>query len=125
MKIYLTVSCVDDIEEEAPEIIEIYEDPPEVANPEDDDNPFIGKDGTLNVETDELEIDADFPLDDFPQNLSFPVTFTGWDETEERMQSAHGLETQLPAEVTITLQNKWTDDSGRSRAIYIVHATHW
>ena len=124
MKAYLTVNSVDDIEEEAPEIIEIYEDPPEGANPEDDDDPFIGEDGTLIVETDELEIDADFPLNEFPQELSFPVNFTGWDETEERMAAVHGLGTHFPAEVTITLQKKWMDDKGRSRAFYLVNAEH-
>ena len=71
------------------------------------------------VGTDELEVEADFPLGDFPQELSFPVTFIGWDETEERMAAAHGLETHL----TITLIKKWENDFGKNMALYSVVAT--
>lgn len=120
----MSVDNVAQIEEEAAEVIEIYEDPPEGANPEDDDDPFIGEDGVLVVETDELEVDAGFPLDDFPEELSFPVDFIGWDETEERVAAVHGLQTHEPAEVTITLQKKWLDESGRSKALYYVKAKY-
>lgn len=124
MKVFISVGSVEEIEEEAAEAIEIYEDPPDGANPENADDPLIGEDGALVVEADELEIDADFRLDDFPQELSFSVNFIGWDETEEKMAAVHGLETHLPAEVTITLQKKWRDDSGRNKALYAVTAEH-
>ena len=124
MKEYLSVSFTEEIEEKASEVIEIYEDPPDEADPENDDDPYIGEDGILVVETDELEIYSDFSLDDFPEELSFPVNFIGWGETEERMAAAHGLESHSPANVTIRLQKKWRDVSGRSKAIYKVTAEH-
>ena len=55
MKSTISVLQADDIEELAAEVIEIYEAPPEGANPEDDDDPHLGEDGILFVETDELE----------------------------------------------------------------------
>ena len=124
MKSRISVLTVDELEELAAEVIEIYEAPPEGANPEDEDDPHLGENGILFVETNELEVEADFPLDDFPEEATFSVIFIGWDETEERMAEAHGLETHLPAEVKITLKKKWLSDSGKSMAIYGVSAEH-
>ena len=124
MRARISIQSIEELEQEAADVIEIYEDPPEGANPEDDDDPYLGEDGTLVIETKELEVEADFPLDEFPEELSFPVSFIGWDETEERMAEVHGLETHSPAEVTLTLKKKWRDKSGKSLAIYLVAAGH-
>jgi hypothetical protein len=124
MKARISISSVEDLEEEAAGAVEVYENAPEGANPGDDDDPYNAEDGTLVVGTEELEIEGDFPSEDFPKQLSFPVDFIGWDETEASMEDAHGLETHLPAEVTIRLERKWLSESGKSMAIYRVTAEH-
>lgn len=124
MKAHISIRTVEELEEEAADAIVIHEDPPDGACPEDEDDPYLGEEGTLVVDTEELEVEADFVPDDFPETLSFPVRFAGWDDTEERMASVHGLETHLPAQVTITLVRKWSSDSGTSIAVYRVEAIH-
>jgi len=123
MKAQISIHSVEELEKAAADVIEIHEDAPDGANPEDPDDPYLGEEGILVVETDELEVEADFPLDDFPQELSFSLNFIGWDETEKRMAAAHDLETHLPAEVTITLIKKWENDFGKNMALYSVVAT--
>jgi hypothetical protein len=81
MKARISISSVEDLEEEAAGAVEVYENAPEGANPGDDDDPYNAEDGTLVVGTEELEIEGDFPSEDFPKQLSFPVDFIGWDET--------------------------------------------
>jgi hypothetical protein len=120
VKAHISIHSLEELEGEAANAIEIYEDAPDGASPEYDDDPHLVEDGILVVGTDELEVEADFPLGDFPQELSFPVTFIGWDETEERMAAAHGLETHL----TITLIKKWQSKSGKNIALYGVAAVH-
>lgn len=124
MKAHISIDSVADLEEEAAEAIVIHEDAPDGANAEDDEDPHIGEDGTLVIDTDELEVETNSPLADFPQELSFPISFIGWDETEERVAAIHGLETHLPAEVTITLVRKWQSKSGKNVALYTVVAVH-
>jgi hypothetical protein len=124
VKTHISVDSVADLEEEAAYTIVIYEEAPDGANADDDADPHLGEDGTLVVETDRLEVESDFPLADFPRELSLPVSFMGWDETEDRMADAHGLQVHPPAEVTITLVKKWQSKSGRSIALYSVEAVH-
>jgi hypothetical protein len=120
MKACIFVDTPEEIEEEARAAIQIFENPPEGADPEDEDDPHIGEDGTLVLETTELEVEGGFPLSEFPQELDLYVDFTGWDETEERVEAVHGLESHEPADVTITLKRKWQDASGKSVALYAV-----
>ncbi len=122
MKTHIHIHSIDELEEEAADAVGIYEDPPDGANPENDDDPLLGEEGILVVETEKLEVMADFPIEDFPEELSFPVSFIGWDETYERMEEVHGLETHQPADVTISLRKKWKAESGKSIALYDVSA---
>jgi len=119
-KVRISISSVEELEEEATEAIEVYEDPPEGADPTDEDDPHIGEDGTLVVETEKLEVEADFPIEEFPEETSLYVSFIGWDDTEELMEAAHGLERHPPAEVTITLKTKRRTKAGKSVALYAV-----
>jgi hypothetical protein len=125
MKISVKVQSVEELEELCAGLIEIHEAPPAGANPEDAEDPFIGEEGILTVETDEIEVEAVFSVDVFPDNISIEVLYTGWDETLERVDDAHGLETHSPAVATMQLENKWLDNTTKkSVAIYKVSAEH-
>lgn len=124
MKARISVKSVEEIEDEAAEAVEVYESPPKGANPEDDDDPFLGEDGVLELDTGELEVEATFSLGDFPAELSLRVPFIGWDETEARMAAAHGIEMHLPASVTGTLERSWVSESGKSMALYQLAVGH-
>ena len=120
----ISVERPNDLEDVAAEAIYVGEDPPEGADPADDDDPHIGEDGILTVEPEQLEVECDPGTGDLPPELCFPISFFGWDYTEEREAAARGLETVPPADVTITLQKTWTERSGRIVGLYKVKAEH-
>ena len=118
MKAHIFVGTSAEIKEEASVAIEIHEEPPEWADPDTENGPR-GGDGTLVLETSELEVEADFPLSEFPEELGLSVNYIGWDEKGEWLR-LYGFELHTPADVTITLKRKWQDDKGKSVALYAV-----
>jgi hypothetical protein len=144
MKANISIQAIDDIEEVAQEVMHIYENPPGGAKRSEDyeddnegntndlfDYPYAGEDGLLEVfssdnykEIDQLEIEADFSIDEFPDEFGFNMSYIGWDETESRMAALHGLDYHGPARVILTLKNKWIDPSGKSIALYDVAVEH-
>jgi hypothetical protein len=125
MKSYISINSVEELEREALNAIEIYEDRPEDPDPdeedvdEDNDELFMDDPGDVVLETDELEIEADFPLDEFPGVLSFSVDLLSREEDED-LSPIRNLDSKHVAEVTITLKEKWTDSAGKSMALYDV-----
>jgi hypothetical protein len=71
------------------------------------------------LETEELEVEADFPLDEFPTVMSFPADLINR-EDQENISSARNLDSTYVADVIITLKKKWKDNSGKSIALYDV-----
>jgi len=114
--IQVIANSIEDFIEEAQTEIEIYEDPPEGANPEEDDDPYIGEEGVLSLETREVEWVTGLKVDELPDNLSFTVGYIGWDEDED---AVHGLEAHDPANVKITLLKKWKSDES-THAVYSI-----
>jgi hypothetical protein len=114
----ILIGNIDELSEEICDIIELYEDPPKGANPEDDDDPYIGEDGTLVLDTKEIEIEATFDPEEFPDNITVYVNYIGWDYTDERAAAVYGMETHEPAEVYLTLRKKWNGEDEESLAIY-------
>lgn len=127
MKAYISIISIEELEREAQTAIEIYEDRPETMNSEeedeeeeeDNDDLFIDEPGDMILETDELEVEADFPLDEFPAVLSFPADLINKGENED-ISTVRNLDSKYVADVIITLKKKWKDHSGKSMAIYDV-----
>jgi len=129
MKAYISITSIEELEREALNAIEIYEDRPETLNSEeededededeDNDDLFMDEPGDMILETDELEVEADFPLDEFPAVLSFPADLINKGENED-ISTVRNLDSKYVADVIITLKKKWKDNSGRSMAIYDV-----
>ena len=126
MKAYISISSVDELEKEAINAIEIYEDRQEDLDPdegeeedEDSENLFMDEPGDIVLETDELEVDADFSLDEFPGILSFSIDLLGRDD-DEGLSTPRNLDSKHMADVVITLKKSWTDPSGKSMALYDV-----
>jgi len=129
MKAYISITSIEELEREALNAIEIYEDRPETLNSEeededededeDNDDLFMDEPGDMILETDELEVEADFPLDEFPAVLSFPAELINKGENED-ISTVRNLDSKYVADVIITLKKKWKDNSGRSMAIYDV-----
>lgn len=130
MKAYISISSVEELEREAINTIEIYEDRPEDPDSEDEDDDdeygyndsddiFMDEPGDIVLETDELEVEADFPPDEFPGILSFSVDLISKAE-DEGVLPVRNLDSKYMADVVITLKKKWKDKSGKSIAIYDV-----
>ena len=124
MRVDITIDDPEELEEMAVDIIAIYEDPPEGANPENPDDPLIGEDGVLVVGTEKITVQANFDQDLLSDDLSFSVNYIGWDETLERMEEIHGLEPHPPAWVTLSLKRSWKSETGEILAEYSVSAEH-
>lgn len=126
MKTYISINSIEELEREALNAIEIYEDRPENLDSEEDeeeeennDDLFMDEPGDMILETDELEVEADFPLDEFPTVLSFPADLVNRGEDED-ISTIRNLDSKYVADVIITLKKKWKDRSGKSMAIYDV-----
>lgn len=126
MKTYISITSIEELEREALNAIEIYEDRPEDLDSEEDDEEdednddlFMDEPGDMILETDELEVEADFPMAEFPAVLSFPADLVNREE-QEGISTARNLDSKYVADVIITLKKKWKDDSGKSMAIYDV-----
>ena len=125
-KTYISITSIEELEREALNAIEIYEDRPEDLDPEEDeeedednDDLFMDEPGEMILETDELEVEADFPLGEFPNILSFPAELINREEPEE-ISTVRNLDSKYAADIIITLKKKWKDQSGKSMAIYDV-----
>ena len=126
MKTYISINSIEELEREALNAIEIYEDRPddidsEEDEEEDEDNEdlFMDEPGDIILETDELEVEADFPLDEFPSVLSFPADFIDKGENED-ISTVRNLDSKYVVDVIMTLKKRWKDNSGKSMAIYDV-----
>jgi hypothetical protein len=125
MKAYISINSIEELEREALNAIEIYEDRPEDLDSDDDeedeenDDLFMDDPGDVVLETDEIEIEADFPLDEFPSVLSFSVDLLNRGEDED-LSDIGNLDSKHIAEITLLLREKWTDPAGKSMAVYDV-----
>ena len=125
-KTYISITSIEELEREALNAIEIYEDKPEDPDPEEDeeedednDDLFMDEPGDMILETDELEVEADFPLDEFPTVLSFPAELIDREE-HEAISTVRNLDSKYVADIIISLKKKWKDPSGKSMALYDV-----
>lgn len=126
MKAYISISSVDELEKEAINALEIYEDKQEdldqdEGEDEDENNEdlFMDEPGDIVLETDELEVEADFPPDEFPSILSFSIDLLDRDD-DEGLSAPRSLDSKHMADVVITLKKIWNDPSGKSMALYDV-----
>ena len=126
MKAYISISSVDELEKEAINALEIYEDKQEdldqdEGEDEDENNEvlFMDEPGDIVLETDELEVEADFPPDEFPSILSFSIDLLDRDD-DEGLSAPRSLDSKHMADVVITLKKSWSDPSGKSMALYDV-----
>ena len=126
MKAYISISSVDELEKEAINALEIYEDRQDDLDPdegededEDNENLFMDEPGDIVLETDELEVEADFPADEFPGILSFSIDLLDRDD-DEGLSAPRNLDSKHMADVVITLKKIWNDPSGKSMALYDV-----
>ena len=126
MKTYISINSIEELEREALNAIEIYEDRPddidsEEDEEEDEDNEdlFMDEPGDIILETDELEVEADFPLNEFPSVLSFPADLINKEQNDD-LSTVRNLDSKYVADVIITLKKRWKDKSGKSMAIYDV-----
>ena len=126
MKTYISITSIEELERETLNALEIYEDrledvdlDEEEEEEEDNDDLFMDEPGEIILETDELEVEADFPLDEFPAVLSFPLDLADREEYED-ISSVRNLESRYVGDVIITLKKKWKDKSGKSMGLYDV-----
>ena len=126
MKTYISINSIEELEREALNAIEIYEDRPddidsEEDEEEDEDNEdlFMDEPGDIILETDELEVEADFPLDEFPSVLSFPADLINKEQNDD-LSTVRNLDSKYVVDVIMTLKKRWKDNSGKSMAIYDV-----
>lgn len=126
MKTYISINSIEELEREALNAIEIYEDRPDDTNSEEDEEEdednedlFMDEPGDIILETDELEVEADFPLDEFPSVLSFPADLIDKGQNDD-LSTVRNLDSKYAADIIITLKKRWKDHSGKSMAIYDV-----